>query len=125
MSVQYVTVKGEKLPISFNVRTLLGFTKASGVGLDSLDNLMGQDPEVLEELFYQGLKEGHRLEGKELEIEKKDVLAVGLEEFEGYTKALEAGLSSTPVKKKKGQTKQAAPTKKNRRRKLVKKKKRF
>lgn len=111
MNVQYVTVKGEKLPISFNMKALFGFTKASGVGLDSLDNLMGQDPEVLEELFYQGLKEGHRLEGKELEIKKEDVLAVDLVEFEGYTKALEAGLSSTPVKKKKGQTKQAAPTK--------------
>lgn len=104
MNVQEVIVGGESLPISFNMKALFSFTKASGVSLSAIDSLGNQDPEILEELFYQGLKEGHRLTKKKLKIQKEDVLAVSAQEFEQYTKALELSMSATPIKKKQGKT---------------------
>lgn len=105
MQIQEITIQGKELPICFNMKALFAFTSASGVPLDGLNDVMNQDPAVLEELFYQGLKEGHRISGMEMTIKKEDVLAVSVSEFQGYTMALEKGLSMPPAKKKQGKNK--------------------
>ncbi|MGB0443332.1 MAG: hypothetical protein ACPGFK_00640 [Flavobacteriaceae bacterium] len=90
------------------------FQKATGVGLDALGDIMSQDMTVLETLFHEALKEGHRLAKQELSIGKEDVLAIGFNELTQYTDALNRAMTTNdPVKKKLGKSNKVKQAAKN------------
>lgn len=98
-----IVIDGENRAIAFNMKALLKFQQSSGKSLESLDDMMN-DVDVLEELIYQGLVEGHRLAGQPMTIKKADVLAVSPDDFSKYTDAITTAFNAEPVKKKQGKS---------------------
>lgn len=104
--MEKIQINGKETPIAFNMKALFKFQKRTGVALDALDGVLQSDPEVMEILFFEALKEGHRIANVSFEILQEDVLAVDLASFQEYTRALNAAFETNPVKKKTGRNNQ-------------------
>ena len=106
--VKEVIIQGKTLHVAFNMKAIFAFQKSTGKSLNALDNMM-KDGDTLEALIYEGLKEGHRLKGVELTIEKEDILAITAKDLEQYTTAIAESFEAEPVKKKTGKSKEVIP----------------
>ena len=99
-SFEEIQIGGESVFVAFNMKALFNFQRRTGVSLDKIGDFKELAEGVLDELIYQGLKEGHRLAKQPLTIEKENVLAIGLNDFTKYTDALTKSISTEAVQKK-------------------------
>ena len=78
--VQYISYKGEKLPLRISYYAIKMFQQETGKEIEELES----DISLLEVLLWHGLVAGHKVENKPLTLKKEDmefILDESLDEF--------------------------------------------
>jgi hypothetical protein len=71
--MNYITFKGNKLPLKFNYRVIRTIKAKHGVDLTTNSDWMSE-PENREALFFEMFKEGHRMEAQAFELVPDDII---------------------------------------------------
>jgi hypothetical protein len=84
--VEYITYKGQQLPIRISYMALKAISKSDKI--DNLEDILTADISVLEILLYQGLRAGHHFTGIPMTIQEDEMEFILDEVFADFVKLI-------------------------------------